>query len=367
MPLLPLVELMRSVGALPAVSPRAAFMLDDPNLHAMRYGYASYPALAAHAQQHRYHIAMAMIPLDGWLARGRAVRLFNTHPRWLSLLMHGNNHVHRELAQPRSDEASTALLAQAVSRIAAFERRSGARVDRVMAPPHGAYSLASAQAMLKVGLDALCANQSPIDANGDGRIALRGFRRSDFIGGGLPVLPRYHLADPRADVVFRALLGQPIILYGHHQDLAGGLDVLAEAAAAVNALGDVRWSSLGELAEANYDTRRVDGELHVRMFSRRVRVPVPPGVDRIVLDLPGHEAPERELVRCGLRNGPHEACADTGSVSFPVRNETMVTLTLSHRDSVDPASVRAPKRRAWPLVRRLLTESRDRLTPVLSR
>ena len=50
------------------------------------------------------------------------------------------------------------------------------------------------------------------------------------------------------ELVLRAFLDQPLILYGHHEDVAPGLDVLGEAAEDVNRLGETRWCSLGEIA-----------------------------------------------------------------------------------------------------------------------
>jgi hypothetical protein len=366
MTLLPLIELIRAAGGAPTTTLRAALMLDDPNLHWTSYGYASYPALARHAQEHGYHIAMGMIPLDGWIASGRAVRLFDGARPWLSLLMHGNDHVHRELAQSRPT-AATALLAQALRRVGSFEARTGAGVDRVMAPPHGAYSLASARAMVQVGIQALCANYAAVDAGPSRDDALAGWRAAEFAGGGLPVLPRYHFDEPREELAFRALLGQPLILYGHHQDLARGLGVLAHAAADVNALGDVRWTSIGEIARANYETWQRDGALHVRLFSRRSVVAVPPGVDRLVVEVPGHDSPEDETIRFAGGRSELEGRFDAGSSSFPLEGETTVVLSLAHDGALDPATVPSPRPNPWPVLRRILTESRDRLAPVLPR
>ena len=72
------------------------------------------------------------------------------------------------------------------------------------------------------------------------------------MAGGLPVLLRADFAlHPREDLVLRAFLGQPLILYGHHELLREGPSALTEAAAAIDRLGDVRWSSLAEIAGAS--------------------------------------------------------------------------------------------------------------------
>ncbi len=80
-------------------------------------------------------------------------------------------------------------------------------------------------------------------------------------------------------MVFRALLGQPLILHGHHGDFADGLDLLEQATADINDLGEVRWGPLDGVAGGAYATRRVEGMLLVRMYGRRVSIDIPPGID----------------------------------------------------------------------------------------
>jgi len=57
------------------------------------------------------------------------------------------------------------------------------------------------------------------------------------------VIPRIPLTSSDADLALRAFLGHPLIVYGHHEDVAAGLEPLADVAARVNRLGDVRWDA----------------------------------------------------------------------------------------------------------------------------
>ena len=68
-----------------------------------------------------------MVPLDGWCAHPRPVALFREKPAWLSVVMRGNDHVKRELAQALVDAERAALTAQVLRRVAAFEQRTGYR------------------------------------------------------------------------------------------------------------------------------------------------------------------------------------------------------------------------------------------------
>ena len=136
--LLPLVEWLKRVAPSSWSPPpiRAAFLFDDPNLHWPSYGYIRYDELANHAREHEYAATMATIPRDLWFAHPRAVRLFRDSRQRLSLALHGNDHVKRELQGDLSPERRRSLLAQAIRRAAAFESRNGLPIAKVMIPPH---------------------------------------------------------------------------------------------------------------------------------------------------------------------------------------------------------------------------------------
>ena len=160
--LLPLLAFIRRYSEADWIGPQgsASFVIDDPNLHAVRYGFVHYRHLARHAEANRYHVAFATIPLDLWWASKKAVRIFRESSDVLSLLVHGNDHVYHELDRTQSDRERTAFLAQALRRVDRFERRYGLPVARVMAPPHGACSRATAEALLPTGFEALCVSRT---------------------------------------------------------------------------------------------------------------------------------------------------------------------------------------------------------------
>jgi hypothetical protein len=81
--LLPLVHFLREIGGSENWTPpslRAAFILDDPNLHWPSYGFVKFDPLATSATDRRFHAAIAMVPFDGWFAHRRVVRLFREGP-----------------------------------------------------------------------------------------------------------------------------------------------------------------------------------------------------------------------------------------------------------------------------------------------
>jgi hypothetical protein len=375
---------------------RASFVIDDPNLHWSSYGFLKYGELVAHAARHGYHVGFATIPLDGWLVNRRAAALVAENPAALSLLMHGNDHVARELGRLSTAAEAEAAIAQALRRIAVLERRSGIAVQRVMAPPHGACSEAALRAMFALGVEAACISRPyPWRDALPAPTALAGWHPAELVAGGLPVLPRYPIGHPREDLALRALLGQPLILYGHHGDFAQGLDLFAQAAGDINGLGDVRWGPLGRIARGNYATRRVGEILHVRMYARRVELEVPVGVRalRIVAQTPyGGPAWRRLLHTKGSADGhangsggahvkepvdDHPSGARGGAVGMtftdgrgvsepvPVTALAGIELALAPDRPLDPALLAARGARPWPCLRRVLVEGRDRVQPLL--
>jgi hypothetical protein len=309
--LLPIVHFLRELTReedQQAPPLRASFLFDDPNLHWPTYGFVDLPALAAHARQHGYHAALATVPLDGWYAHPRALQALRESDGALSLLVHGNDHYGGELARPQTPDEALALAAQALRRVAAFEQRTGVEIDRVMVPPHERCSKATVGALRRCGFQALTVTQ-PYPWLGDGADSwlahppeagpLVGWHPADTVEG-LPVLLRHPIANRSLpELTLRAFLNQPLILYGHQNDLRDGLDVLAEAAAGIERLGPTRWCPLGELAAAAQES-----------------------------------TPEFEVPAT---------------------------------DAIDPATVPAPRPRPLAVPRRLLSESRDRLAPLLVR
>lgn len=363
--LLPVLALLRALTRASRWTPppaRAAFVFDDPNLHWTSYGYLDFAELAARARRGRFHVAFATVPLDAWYANRRAVELFRAAE--LSLLVHGNDHAWCELGRATSERSALSLVAQALARVQSFEQRSGLTVARVMAPPHGQCSPAIFQALRRARFLAACISRPyPWLQRAPAERPLAQWGIADVVLG-LPVLPRYPLGKSREDIPLRSFLGQPLILYGHHADLAGGPGVLEEIATEINRAGDVQWGDLASIARSSFLTRR-DGELlKVRMYTQEASVELPAGVARIAVELPAgsdNPAGASTLVSSGSRSL-------TGELAEPLEmdldgEERKVTVRLVCSDAVRPGAVRVPRRLPWPRVRRLLTEGRDRLAP----
>jgi hypothetical protein len=372
--LLPLVHFLRELTAPIRWQPpaaRASIVFDDPNLHWPSYGFVKLGELAEHARTHGYHASLATVPLDTWFAHPAAVRALKESAGAISLSVHGNDHNGGELGRALTEADGLVLAAQALRRIGAFERRTGIAVDRVMVPPHEECSEATVQGLLRSGFEAITMTR-PYPwlarpprtwlARPQGVDALVGWRPADFAGA-LPVLLRHPLLTRDApELVLRAFLDQPLILYGHHGDLAeGGLDVLASAVADVNRLGETRWCSLGEVVAGNFETRFEGSRLGVRPFTRRARVDVPDTVEQLVVELPeAHPGAAEEQL---IVDGRPAQFGDPVEVIPGAR----VELVLRADNQVDVGTVPSPRRQPAAVIRRALGEGRDRLLPFISR
>lgn len=361
--LVALVQFLREVTKRHAFEPpplRASFLFDDPNLRRGTYGFIDYRELLRHADRHGYHAAMAMIPLDTWIQSQGTVSLFRAHPERLSLLFHGNNHESRELMQPVGERVAAASMAQALRRAARFEARYDLQMDRVMVPPHGMCSRTFARALGSLGFDALCAiHPLPWTERPPAKLPLAGWGPAEF-GAGCAVLPRVPMSIPFWQVALRAYLNQPIIVYGHHEDVEAGLQPLERLASLVGQLGSVKWSSIGAIGASNYSTKLDGGALRVRPHSGRILVEVPEGAELLV-EAPGGDVDGRFAGWAAGGSGRLEfgAAVDCGPGSVEVR--------LVPARPLDAGGIPDPPRRPWPVLRRAATEARDRLLPVVSK
>lgn len=364
-----LVQFLRDMCAPSGWEPaplRAAFLFDDPNLRWRSYGFIDYERLVAHADEHGYHAAMATIPLDGDRAHRPTAELFNRRADRLSLIVHGNDHTKSELLATDDDATAQRIAAQALRRIRRFEQRSGVAVDRVMAPPHGLCSQAMARALGAVGFDALTAiHPRPWTQKPPTDPLLAGWQPADFVAG-CPVVPRIPLGSTAADIALRAFLDHPLIVYGHHEDVAGGLDALAETAATVNRLGDVRWTSIGSIVASNLE-RRADGALlRIVPFSRRVVVSAGPGVASVTVTPPA-DAVDAGALRGFSVRGIDDAAPPGRVLDFDAEvtlepGSAELEIQVHGAVDIEPSRVAPPRWRPWARVRRAGTEIRDRAT-----
>jgi hypothetical protein len=370
--LLPLIAFLREVTEDPRWEEppiRACFMFDDPNLHWNTYGHIDFRKLVRHAQQHNYHVCSATIPLDAWFFHAPTAALFREHSDRISLLIHGNDHLNQELARTARSDERLGMLAQAIRRIESLERRSNVEVSRIMAPPHGACSEEALASMAILGFEAACISRGSLRHYNPNASWARGIgmRPSDVIRG-LPVLPRFRVTPHcQNSILLSVLLRQPIIAVGHHHDVADGLGLFADLASFINSLGDVQWASTASIARSHH-SRLVDSDvLHVKMHTKRADIAVPEGIARIAVHRPWLEVGASEELRIAGATADLSIDALATDATIPVQPRQHVSIISSAPPDPLATQTRRHGLRPWPVVRRLLTETRDRLAPKLRR
>jgi hypothetical protein len=368
--LLPLIQFVRQFSPWQRPGLRANLMFDDPNLHRKTYGYVRYPELVRHARAVNYHASFATVPFDGWYIDRGAAALFRENADRISLLVHGNNHTFAELAQPYRNGERFASMAQALQRIRRMEQRSGVHVSRVMAAPHGGCSLEMADVLLKLGFEGASISRWSLMHHNPGHTwyPTFGFNIGEFLGPAFPIIPRFKLAKEREmDIFLMALLERPIIMVGHHDDLREGLQILEYFATRINSLGTVRWLDTESIARSNFCTHTSGDSLHIKTYSRRVRVTIPPGINWLCLHKAWNSAAPQEdleIVNPG-NNGAQRIPAYAGEPIPVSAGEVEIQAVLS--DAIDPHTVPVRRTSLWGVTRRAYCEIRDRSLPFVEK
>lgn len=365
---LPLIDFLRRAEPADYERPplRAAFIIDDPNLHWPRYGFVDYRELATHAEKEHYHVAFATIPMDTWFTHSGAAGVFRRNSRRISLLIHGNNHGRDELARPYSDDARKGLLHQAIRRIERLEAKANVKVCRVMVPPHGACSSRVLADLPERGFEAACISAGSLRAHNRDHswVKTLGYAPSEIIHG-CPVLPRWGLTgNVENTLLVAAYLGQPMILRGHHDDLKEGLGVFERYACFINGLGDVVWSNLTDLCRLNYLARREGVEYRVKPLGNRILITPPTGTTDLVLEATGETVGRMWEVR--LPDGSASTMRPGERVRVGADAGRALLLEKCYARQSEALMPRFVPPKPKLILRRLLTEARDRVLAAYS-
>ncbi|MCI0591397.1 MAG: hypothetical protein L0Y67_07340 [Gammaproteobacteria bacterium] len=362
--MLPVLQFLREMDAsrvYMSAPLRAGFIIDDPNLHWPRYGFVDYRVVAAHAKAGVYHVSFATIPLDTWYTHEKTAELFQQNSRWLSLLVHGNNHAKKELAGNYPEATRKALLQQAIQRIERLERKANLRICRVMVPPHGACSNKMLAELPQHGFESACISAGSLRAYNQDESWTKtlGFYPSEIIEG-CPVLPRWGLTGhTKNTLLLAAYLGQPMILRGHHQDLKDGVEVLDEYARFINGLGIVFWSSMTALSRMNYQWRMEGTTCRVKPFGRNIAFEVPNEATAVIIEKPN---PIDDCTwKVALADGSVRQIMTGECLLSPAEVGRVISIERCVEPQPPPVAAGIRSTSAALILRRLLTEVRDRV------
>jgi hypothetical protein len=348
---------------------RACMVVDDPNLHLSTYGYLDYSRLVQFASTQPFHAAIATVPLDGWWINESAASIFRKHPDKLSLLVHGNSHLVNELALRRSPVENHHLVHESLERASLIEKQGQLQIDRIMVPPHGVCSHEMIDALGKSSYEAINTNRWSLWKHvKQSSLPWDSFLRPADIWMGLPIISRFRIDSKYChnDILLSALLDQPIIPYGHHQNFRNDMATIRSAVDAINRITAVKWMSMRQILESNFEQKNENGVLRVKLFSRRICGVMPIDTNWLQTEI-AHSAmaPNLQISAVWMegytRREINGLIGDT--IAIPAGCDYEIKLH-NGRTLHAPVTYEAGRFEPISVTRRLLIEMRDRVAPL---
>ena len=257
-PLMILRHVFRGACLVPS-APRAVMMIDDPPLW-MNYGFLNFERLLALADELDFHASVAFIPHNYRRSAAAVVDLVRARPDRISLCYHGNDHTEAEFGATEPETLGS-IIASAQRRIAAFEAETRIMVEPVMVFPQGVFSAQALTALAVTGFrGAMSSDARPTPGAGANvpPVTLAERVRPCLLRfDGAPLFLRLDCDEVAPqDIACRAFLGQPILIFGHHDLLRDG-SRLAFLVGWINRRVDgVIWCSAQSAMEPSHSWRR---------------------------------------------------------------------------------------------------------------
>ena len=253
-PLMVLRHVFRGACLAPS-APRAVVMIDDPPLW-MNYGFLNFERLLALADKLDFHASIAFIPHNYRRSASAVVDLVRSRPDRISLCYHGNDHTAAEFGATEPGKLDS-IIASARRRIAAFEAQTRITVEPVMVFPQGVFSVQALTALAASGFrGAMSSDARPTPDDGTNFLPVTLVERvrpwlQRF--GGAPLFLRLDCDEVTPqDIACRAFLGQPILIFGHHDLLRDGSRLSFLVQWINQRLDGVVWCSAQSALEPSY-------------------------------------------------------------------------------------------------------------------
>jgi hypothetical protein len=356
---------------------KACYIIDDPNIRFLSYGYVNFPEIVSIAKKHNFHISLATIPLDLWWVSNSSLNYFKENKNYISLSTHGNNHLKEELLVNKKNEYEIRTVAQALKRINKFEKKYSYKIDRVFIPPHGKASAKLLNSAALLGVFGISASRPYTWSDNYNEKAHEYFNNSPYIGfapsdfvEGLPVIPRKGLKYSNNEILLTLFLDKPIIIYSHASDFKTGYSNLIEKSEFINSFKNVEWCSLEEILFSNFARKIENNIMKILLFSNKIKIIIPDNItqiqvstfevygniDSLFLEINKNIYPMKKI----------NLCFESSIIDVNPKQEIEILLKLSNND-LDIEKIKNPKSKLVSRMRRFLTESRDRILPFIIR
>lgn len=294
----------------------ACLMIDDPPLKP-RYGYVDFQYLNDLMWRHHFTCSLAFIPWNWRRSDSRAVRLFKTNARRLSLSVHGCDHTRGEFGTQDGDHLRWKVLC-ASQRMKRHDFRTGLRHDPVMVFPQGIFSRMAMNALKGsefigvVNSEVISADPEPCP-----------IKISDFWSIGLmnydnfPIFTRRDPWQGLENFAFDLLLGKPCIAVVHHNDCHDDCRHVLEFIDGLNRLNThLEWRDLGTVVRRSFRQRTLSPNImEIEMFSKEALLENTDGETKTFCVHKRESSPEHvEEIRAGMKSVAWTNAPD--SISF---------------------------------------------------
>lgn len=348
---------------------RACCIIDDPNLRSMKYGYLDYNKALESTRQKNYHMGIGLIPIDYKKVNDSVTKLFRDNTSRLSIVMHGIDHLFSEMAIPSSEDSRRKRCEQGLWRMDRFQDNTGLNYARAIVLPHGMASREMILTMRKTGFQALIASRSyPFKDKDDAPLPLYQMFPSENNLEGFPIINRFPWTYRSWDeLLFFAWLGKPIIPYSHHQLFRNGYEKLNRKIDFINRWISPEWSNIPDLLLGNYTTAIRNGHFLVNIHSNVLNIRLPDDVSEFTVTKWGSDLPYNEeiIMVNGERHYWATATANCLSAEIPVESVKLINIELIPERPYSGETQNHVNLKA--VIRRNITELRDRIAPFLNR
>jgi hypothetical protein len=250
----------------------ANLTIDDPWL-TEPYGHLRFGSLVEEMRKEKFHTTIAFISWNYDRSESAVISLFRENADLFSLCIHGDNHDHREFYKGQTLREQESDILQGLARMEAFRQLTGIAYDRVMVFPHSIAPLESLGILKKNNFLATVnsVNIPEGELRPQGLFANLRTATLDFANF-LSISRTQKLTE--SNVALELFLGNPILLYSHHDLFKKGNSAFKAQADTINKLEpSVQWKSLGEIARNLYlMRRRTDGNIDIRAFCRNIEL-----------------------------------------------------------------------------------------------
>jgi hypothetical protein len=132
-------------------------------------------------------------------------------------------------------------------------------------------------------------------------------------------------------------------------------------------MGDINWANMTGISRSNF-ARMISGRtLQVKMFAKRIEVNVSEGIDSIRVERSWLEEVDSEPLTWRALEDSAEWKQHRLDEIIPVSPGQKIEIISNPTSCQAMNNSQVRKLRIWPMVRRQLTEVRDRVAPALNR